>query len=152
MKEFITIHKKDSSSVEIPLESLLKTLGICAEDVQYVGLKVEDAQGASLEAYQCGDAEYPGITVDGHSGDALYYLATSELPNPDHDSIVTYVYAGNADTETDDWIARVCNTPREENDNSKKLIYIDYRLVETAPAHLLERLERDCSTANQVGR
>ena len=44
---------------------------------------------------------------------------------------MTFLYAGNNKTETDDWIACIADGVRAADDDSRCMIYVDWDLAET---------------------
>ena len=120
--------------VILPMDEVLSKLGLNPEDFWGLGFRVEN-DGMALESYTTGDFAYPAITIDGYDKqNRLYYLSTSELPNEDHPDMNTYLYSGETNSESDDWIARVDHGLRDENDDSRHVIYVDRRLAVTCDA------------------
>lgn len=128
--------KIDVSQVEKMMEKALS--GEC----RILGVAVESNE-ASLEASWVGGDEFPGINVNATTTDGRYYaLMNSELPNSDNPFITTRLYAGNSELETDSPIVFMAHGERDEADESRRIVYVDYDLAKAESDHKWGGLDR----------
>lgn len=115
-----------------------KFAGANKEDVRFNSVDLEDENEdengfkRGLTAFFNKDPQYAGAYLDGFKTNknepeknTYYYLSISEIVRNSNALFSTYVYAGNSDTETDDWIAKANATDRDESDESRKIVYVD---------------------------
>lgn len=132
----------DGSSVEIPLDDILKKAFPDGARGDGFTVIIRNASGERLEAAFDTDREFPGISVDGYrkneNGEDLFWLCSAELPNSDQPGFTARLYAGCAETEVDSPVALVSAALRKKDDKSKKAVFVDLD-------------EADCWYMNQAG-
>lgn len=128
----------DNGPVEITLLEVADKLGIKLSSSGTVAIVRRNEDSEIYAQTDAREEDYPSIdvhqVVDGIHG----MVSVTELPNEDNDQIMTYLYAGNDETETDDWIACLADGYRAAEDNSRRLMYIDNDLVATASSRRMD--------------
>ena len=78
---------------------------------------------------------YPGIWLTGknsNTGRTGSWFCL-ELPNETNDMVKGYLYAGNDETETDQPLAVIADGVRNEDDESKRVLWVDESLTHVEP-------------------
>lgn len=96
-----------------------------------VSLVLENGN-ASLVATAYFDGAAYGIHMDGEVQEKSYYLCNAELPSKSlsTDAIVTRLYCGKSDRETDSPVALMSHNSREDRDETKRILFYDGEQVE----------------------
>jgi len=90
-------------------------------------VKMVTEKGTIIAEFYSND-EYAGVNVDAKVNEDLYYLYNAELPTIVEEGaypLTSRLYAGNADTEIDNPVALMQHLPREDRDDSKRVIFVD---------------------------
>ena len=72
---------------------------------------------------------FPHVEVSRDTEGSCGLISVTELPNEDNAHVSTFLYAGNDETETDDWLACISDGVREGDDESRRMMYADKDLV-----------------------
>lgn len=78
---------------------------------------------------------YPGIWLtskNSNTGRAGFWFCL-ELPNETNDMVKGYLYAGDDETETDQPLAVIADGVRNEDDESKRVLWVDESLTHVEP-------------------
>ena len=126
---YLSFKTADGITLKIPVQEVAKKLGIKLDSFGTVGLISRKGRNSLIATAEDADETYPGITLKQDIGGAPGTLSVTELPNEDNDQVVTFLYAGNDETETDDWIACIADGVRADDDDSPRMMYLDWNLV-----------------------
>lgn len=102
---YLSFKTADGITLKMPAQEVAKKLGIKLDSFGTVGLISRKGENSLIATAEDKDETYPGITLKQDIDGAPGTLSVTELPNEDNDQVVTFLYAGNDETETDDWIA-----------------------------------------------
>lgn len=120
---------------EVPIEDLVKKYGR-KDDKPHV-LEISQTLGdetiaASMMLWEEKPDNYPSITLSSRNSkektSADWFVL--ETPNETTPYVTGYLYAGNNETETDCWLAKIVDVPRDDSDDSKRLLYVDNDFVQ----------------------
>lgn len=78
---------------------------------------------------------YPGIWLtskNSNTGRAGFWFCL-ELPNETNDMVKGYLYAGDDETETDQPLAVIADGVRNDDDDSKRVLWVDGSLTHVEP-------------------
>ena len=123
---YLSFKTADGITLKMPVQEVAKKLGIKLDSFGTVGLISRKGRNSLIATAEDADETYPGITLKQDIGGTPGTLSVTELPNEDNNQVVTFLYAGNDETETDDWLACIADGIRGANDNSRRIMYIDW--------------------------
>lgn len=127
----------DGITLKMPVQEVAKKLGIKLDSLGTVGLISRKGDDSLIAIAEDKDDTYPGITLKQNIDGTPGTLSVTELPNEDNNQVVTFLYAGNDETEVDDWVACIADGVRATNDDSRRMMYIDWDLVETGSTEIM---------------
>lgn len=127
---YLSFKTADGITLKMPVQEVAKKLGIKLDSFGTVGLICRKGEDDLIVTAEDGDDTYPGITLEQNISGVTGRISITELPNEDNDQVVTFLYAGNDETETDDWTACIADGVRDNGDNSRRMMYLDWDLVE----------------------
>ena len=94
---------------------------------------------------------YPSIRLDSRNArkdsSATWFIL--ETPNETNPYVTGYAYAGNDETEGDSWITKIVDVPRDDDDDSKRLVYVDNDLIETVDIKTASKLNTKYPSATR---
>ncbi|MCD8084435.1 MAG: hypothetical protein LUE86_13245 [Clostridiales bacterium] len=112
----------------LTLEEILKNAGIARAASNSAVLRLEAPTGA-MEVTVNYDIDYPGVDIDAEVNGKRYYIANAELPNQENHVITSRLYCGNADQEDDAPAVRMPLGDRNNEDESRRVVFYDGDLV-----------------------
>lgn len=127
--------------MEIPIEDVIEKLVPLNMAVTSVSLIMKKDKSEIAATANCIDEEdelYPSLSVSGCSNDMPLEATCTELPNEDHDHIVTYLFPGKCEQERDDWIVSIHDGTRQKGDTSRRVIYVDEALTTGISARIVD--------------
>lgn len=114
----------DRKEMALTANEILALAGFKGAKAYETALTVE-RDGKSLTASTSVQPDYVGMYLDGADGGRELSLAHAELPSMDYSSFTTRLFAGDTETETDSPIALMLHGTRPDEDESRRLVYID---------------------------
>lgn len=105
-------------------------------------LVLVDDDGRELRVMPTNEPDFPGVFIDSaepcgeKSEYQSSYIASVEMPNQKEPAYTARLFAGNPDTETDFPIALVAYKPREDGDNSRRVVHVDTEYATAFEAHV----------------
>lgn len=135
---YIEFKQTNGTVIRLPAREVAAKLGLNLHPGDAVSMVCRDDDcGDELIAtsrdWDSKNYAYPGIDLSQVIGEESGLLSSTELPNEDNNQVVTYIYAGNDQTESDDWIACIADGTRAENDESRRVMFVDTDLALAAP-------------------
>lgn len=126
---YLSFKTADGITLKMPAQEVAKKLGIKLDSFGTVGLISRKGSNSLIATAEDAEEEYPGITLKQDIGGVPGTISVTELPNDDNNQTVSFLYAGNDNTETDDWIACIADGVRADDDASHRMMYLDWNLV-----------------------
>lgn len=127
-----------SVPITIPIEKVIEAFWPYATKPSALSVSTElDADGISAN-FMLGQEtkdSYLGIWLtskNSNTGRAGFWFCL-ELPNETNDMVKGYLYAGNDETETDQPLAVIADGVRNEDDESKRVLWVDGSLTHVEP-------------------
>lgn len=127
-----------SVPITIPIERVIEAFWPYATKPSALSVSTElDADGISANFMLGQEAKdsYPGIWLtskNSNTGRADFWFCL-ELPNETNDMVKGYLYAGDDETETDQPLAVIADGVRNEDDESKRVLWVDGSLTHVEP-------------------
>ena len=130
---YLEFQTTNGNIVRIPAKEIAEKLGLELHPTGAVSLVCrDDEHGDELIATSynwSGEYSYPGIDLRQNINGTSGLISATELPNEDNFQVMTFLYAGNDETETDDWIACIADGVREDGDESRRMMFVDSDLT-----------------------
>lgn len=127
-----------SVPITIPIEKVIEAFWPYATKPSVLSVSTElDADGISAN-FMLGQEtkdSYPGIWLtskNSNTGRAGFWFCL-ELPNETNDMVKGYLYAGDDETETDQPLAVIADGVRNDDDDSKRMLWVDESLTHVEP-------------------
>lgn len=137
----ITLRGCNGKKREIPLEELIEKFW---DDEQHNPISVEMSTStcdeeiyAEMNIMPEEKGYFPCISLESRNEKIGKNARWFELETPNLDSpfVVGKMYAGNTETETDEWLVRIVDGFRGFSDDSPRTIYVDNRLANIQDAN-----------------
>lgn len=127
-----------SVPITIPIEKVIEAFWPYATKPSALSVSTElDADGISAN-FMLGQEtkdSYPGIWLtskNSNTGRAGFWFCL-ELPNETNDMVKGYLYAGDDETETDQPLAVIADGVRNDDDDSKRMLWVGESLTHVEP-------------------
>lgn len=122
----------DLTILDVPFEAIIRKVLPSNMVATSVGLVMKKGENEIVAMTNCLDEReelYPSISVSGESDGLPLEISCTELPNADHNHIVTYLLSGETLPENDDWLVSIHEGMRQNGDTSRRVIYVDDKLA-----------------------
>lgn len=127
-----------SVPITIPIEKVIEAFWPYATKPSTLSVSTEldtDGISANFMLGQETKDSYPGIWLtskNSNTGRAGFWFCL-ELPNETNDMVKGYLCAGDDETETDQPLAVIADGVRNDDDDSKRMLWVDESLTHVEP-------------------